>query len=160
MSSSAIARRSSAGDEPETIPSATFGPDAVHGQQLGEELALGGVGEAVQLQRVLAHVEVGLDDDLLLLAGVGGLAERGRGGRDEITDAAHLDHEPVGGAPDRPPSQPRDHALSSAIRRSGGASAWQIATASASEAWFGVGFVSSARIARTIRCTCAFSARP
>ena len=33
VSSSAIARRSSAADEPETIASATFGPDAVDGQQ-------------------------------------------------------------------------------------------------------------------------------
>jgi len=43
---------------------------------------------------------------------------------------------------------------------SGGASAWQIATASASAAWFGVGSSGSARIIFTIRCICAFSARP
>ena len=36
-------------------------PDTADGEQLDEELALGGVGEPVQLERVLAHVEVGLD---------------------------------------------------------------------------------------------------
>ena len=46
------------------------------------------------------------------------------------------------------------------IRSKGGAEAWQIATASASAAWFGVGSYSSPRIAFTIRCTCALSARP
>ena len=43
---------------------------------------------------------------------------------------------------------------------SGGASAWQIATASASAAWLGVGTSSSARIAFTIFPTCSLSARP
>src|SRR3954471_17858316 len=43
---------------------------------------------------------------------------------------------------------------------SGGASAWQIATASASAAWFGAGTSSSERIAFTIFPTCSLSARP
>src|SRR5438477_2305052 len=47
-----------------------------------------------------------------------------------------------------------------AARSSGGASAWQIATASASAAWCGVGSSGSERIIFTIRCICAFSARP
>ena len=43
---------------------------------------------------------------------------------------------PSGVRADQRAAQPRDHP---AIRSSGGASAWQIATASASAAWFGVG---------------------
>ena len=54
-------------------------------------------------------------------------------------------------------AEPADHP---AIRISGGASAWQIATASASAAWFGVGISSRPRIAFTIFPTCSFSARP
>ena len=63
-SSRTIARRSSFGGEPETIASATFGPMPLTREQLDEELALAGVGEAVELERVLAHVEVRLDGDL------------------------------------------------------------------------------------------------
>ena len=39
-------------------------PDPGHREQVQEELPLGRVGEAVELQRVLAHVQVRLDDDL------------------------------------------------------------------------------------------------
>ena len=53
-------------------------PDPAHGEQLHEELTLAPIGEAVELERVLAHVEVGLDGDLvggitLALAATGGL---------------------------------------------------------------------------------------
>src|SRR2546423_625187 len=42
-----------------------LGPDAAHREQLDEQLALAAVGEAVELERVLAHVEVRLDGDLV-----------------------------------------------------------------------------------------------
>ena len=48
-SSRTIARRSSSAGEPETIASATFGPTPFTRQELHEELALGALGEAVQL---------------------------------------------------------------------------------------------------------------
>ena len=58
---------------------------------------------------------------------------------DEVADAVDVDDErladPAGGAP----AKPRDH--DATARCSGGASAWQIATASASAAWFGAGNV-------------------
>ena len=47
------------------MASATFGPSAGDGEELLEELSLRSVGEAVQLQRVLADMQVGLDDDLV-----------------------------------------------------------------------------------------------
>ena len=88
-----------------------------------------------------------------------GLAHDRRRRGDEVADAADVEHEPVGveatGFPRR-----REIRAQPTIFRSGGASAWQIATASASAAWFGVGSSSRPRIALTIRCTCAFSARP
>ena len=64
VSSSAIARRSSAGVEPGDDRERDLRPDAVDGEQLHEELALVGVGEAVELQRVLADVQVRLDRHL------------------------------------------------------------------------------------------------
>ena len=119
-----------------------------------KELPLGRVGEAVELERVLAHVQVGLDDGL-----APALRGPDRAGRrcEQVADAVDVEHEAVGRPPGELSPQPADHP---AIRISGGASAWQIATASASAAWLGVGFDSIARIARTMRCTCAFSARP
>src|SRR5581483_1530136 len=128
--------------------------DAVHGQELDEEVALGALGEAVELEDVLAHVEVRLDRDL---AACIRLPDGARRGGDEVADAADVEHEALRGRGDGRSPQPRDHPAS---LRSGGASAWQMATASASAAWFGVGSASSPRIAFTIRCTCAFSARP
>ena len=65
VSSRTIARRSSAGVEPETIASATFGPTPFTVEQLHEQLALRAVGEPVQLERVLADVQVRLDGHLL-----------------------------------------------------------------------------------------------
>ena len=134
--------------------------DAVHREQLDEELALGAVGEAVQLEHVLAHVEIRLDRHLV---GAAGLAHDARRRGDEVADAADVENEPFERRSTRPacPGASRRRSPSAAaIFMSGGASAWQIATASASAAWFGVGSASSPRIAFTMRCTCAFSARP
>src|SRR3954467_1580643 len=113
-----------------------------------EELAFGAVREAVELERVLAHVQVGLEGDL---APALREPQRGRRGVHEIADAADVEDEPFTGARDRLAAQPGDHPA--AARSRGGASAWQIATARASEAWCELGAVRSPRIAVTIRCT-------
>ena len=146
-SSRAIARRSSAGGDPETIASATFGPIPETPSSSSNSSRSSARGEAVELERVLADVQVGLDGRLLADARV-----HPRRRRDEVADAADVDHEPGRRARGDGTAQPRDHAGLSAeessqptgrlqggrtqpaIRRSGGASAWQIATASASEA--------------------------
>src|SRR5262249_53716299 len=62
--------------------------DTRHREEQLEQLALGGLGKGEELQRVLAHVEVGLKDDLS--PGLG-LAARAGGRDDEVTDAAHVD---------------------------------------------------------------------
>ena len=92
------------------------------------------------------------------LVGVARQPPRPRGREHEVADPVDVEHEPVAGLAREPPAQPRDHPATAF--RSGGASAWQIATASASDAWSGVGRFSSLRIDCTMRCTCAFSARP
>src|SRR6185503_20527383 len=120
--------------------------DAVHREQLDEELTLAGVGEAVELEHVLADVEVRVHGDL---GGALGLAQRAAGRGDEVPDAADVDEQAVGRAGDRLAAQPGDHP---ATFRSGGARAWQTATASASDAWSDISS-SSARIIATIRCT-------
>ena len=53
-------RRRRAGDDRER----NLGPDPADGEQLDEELALAGIDEPVELQRVLAHVQERLDRDL------------------------------------------------------------------------------------------------
>ena len=104
-----LARRR-AGDDRERYLRA----DAVHGQELGEELPLGGVDETVELERVLANVEIRLDDDLRCAVG---LAEcRGRR-RDEVTDPVDVQDEAVRVSSGRCPAQPRDHSATPFIRR-------------------------------------------
>ena len=62
------------------------------------------------------------------------LRERARGREQPVADAADVEHEPVRVERDGPPAQPRDHRRPPASASSGDASAWQIATASASAA--------------------------
>src|SRR5262245_42111202 len=119
-----------------------------------EELPLADVCKAVELEGVLPDVQVRLQDNLGRAVRK---AKRARRGQDEIADSGHVEDEALGPARNRPPSQHRDHP---AARRNGGASAWQIATASASAAWCGTGGCSSPRIRLTIRWTCPLSARP
>ena len=119
-----------------------------------EELPLRSVGEAVELERVLADVGVDLERDLPRV----GPPRRTRRRGDEVADPVHVEDETVGTVGNRRPAQPRDHDATTFI--SGGASAWQIATASASEACVDAGGERSPRIVRTIRATWAFSARP
>src|SRR5207253_5663352 len=99
---------------------------------------------AVQLQRVLAYVEVDLDRGLLPHAG---LDARSRG--DEVADAADVENEARRRARRDRPTEARDHSPAASSRRAG-ASAWQIATASASAAWCGLGGSGRPRIAFTI----------
>ena len=116
---------------PETTASATFGPDPADGQQVDEELALVRVGEAVELERVLAHVEVRLDRDLAarLSRGAVTAGSRRRGSRPRSTSRTRPSplRPAAGPAGARSRRCPHDaHAARAA------ASAWQIATASAS----------------------------
>src|SRR5438105_4333098 len=129
-------------------------PDAVDGQQLHEQLALRRLGEAVQLQGVLADVQVRVERDL---RGSVRLAHCRRRRGNDVANSADVDDETLGRVRDRASTQARDHP---AILRSGGASAWQIATASASAACEGVGSASRAWITLTHFCTWRFSARP
>src|SRR6266511_6254039 len=105
-----------------------------------EQLALGRVREAVELEGVLPDMEVRLERDLLDAVCA---AQRGRRCRNEVADAAHIEHEAVRTAGDRLAPESGDHALTFSR---GGASAWQIATASASEACVELGGSVSLRI--------------
>src|SRR5262249_31109771 len=129
--------------------------DAGDGEQELEQLALLGVCEPVELECVLPYDEVRLDRQLLRPLGE---PQRCGRRRDEVADAADVEHEPVGAPRDGLPAEARDHP--DTVRSSGGASTWQMATASASAAWSGRGSRSRPRIVFTIRCTCSFSARP
>ena len=133
--------------------------DPADRQQMDEELALVGVGEAVELQRVLADVEVRLDRHLR--PGRRTPEDARRRGH-EVADAVHVEHEPVAAPARRPAAEPRDHPLPpfTASRASGGIEAWQIATASASASCEVGGSDSSASSIFTIRDTCPLSARP
>ena len=64
-SPAASAPSSSRGVPPERTASATFGPDRLHAEQQQEQVALLLGGEAVELQRVVAHDQVGVQRDLL-----------------------------------------------------------------------------------------------
>ena len=122
-------------------------------EQLEEELPLGRVREAVELEHVLPNVEVGVDRDL---GSALGLPQRARRRGDQVADSADVDEQAVRRPRDRLAPETGDHAVTF---RSGGASAWQTATASASDAWSDIS-PSSPRIIVTIRCTCPLSARP
>ena len=87
-----------------------------------------------------------------------GPPDRARSRRHEVADAVHVEDEAVRAVGDRRAPQPGDH--DATALRSGDASAWQIATASASDACVDEGSSRSARIVCTIRATWAFSARP
>jgi hypothetical protein len=134
-----------------------LGPDSRNREQLLEELALVLIREAEELHRVLAHVEVRLEDDFI--DSVGPLRRR-RSREEPVADAIHLQDETVRVPGDGLAAEARDQRALPTSAASGGASAWQIATASASAAWWGFGGSASPRIAFTMRCTCSFSARP
>src|SRR5262245_12552503 len=115
---------------------------------MDEQVTLVDRAEAVELQGVLAHVEICLDSELIAVA-----SQHRRRRLDQVADAVHVEHETGAREPRPLPPQARDHATAAR-----GAVAWQIATASASAAcWF---LTSMPRTSFTMRCTCAFSACP
>src|SRR5207253_3013592 len=73
-------------------------------QQVDEEAALAGRRKAVELQRVLAHVEVRLDDELLAR-----LPEHRRRRVHEVPDAVDVEHEPGRAEAGSLPTEARDH---------------------------------------------------
>ena len=81
-------------------------PDARDREQVLEQLALGGLAEAVELERVLAHVQVGVERDLSPALG----QARGRRGHGQrVADAADVEHDPLAGTRDGSSPQARDH---------------------------------------------------
>ena len=152
MSPSTIARRSSAGDEPETIASATFGPTPGTESSCSKSSRSAGLGEPVELEHVLPHVHVRVERDLRPSSALRRARSRAGAG----SHAADVEHESVSiretGLPvsraitPRPPSQRRASAGNPDRERVGGVAR--------------LGGESRRRIACTICCTCAFSARP
>ena len=144
-------------------------PDAGDGEQMLEQLALGGLGEAVELERVLAHVQIGLERSPLprprpARSAVGVTASA-------VADAADVEHEPLGRARHRLPRRreitargqartdvPAPRSACGEERRR-----QRVADRHGERVGGVVGRrapASSPRIAITIRCTWAFSARP
>ena len=83
--------------------------------------------------------------------------QHARRGGDEVADAVDVEQEAVGAATRGRAAEPGDH---DAIRASGGISAWQIATASASASCEVGGISASESSILTIRCTWPLSAWP
>ena len=94
-----------------------LGPDPVERDQVLGELALLPVAETVERERVLAHVQMRLDRQL-----IPALSRPQRGSRrvDAVPDPAHLEDEVLARTADGASTQPRNHP---ATRSSGGASA-------------------------------------
>src|SRR5205085_1733200 len=84
-------------------------PDAADGEELDEQLALAPIGEAVELQRVLAHVKVRLDRDLV--RGIA-LSDGRRRRMHEIADAPDIEHEALRRVGGGPAAEARDHRAS------------------------------------------------
>ena len=159
-----------------------LGADGLHGEQHQEEVALLLGVKAVQRERVVAHDQVGVQHRLA--AHRRDVAQRLGRHRRAVADAPAEDHHVIGAAHRDLASQqgdhargPRTHLVGAQIedtvtapppprpRRpprvaNGAAFRWQSATASASEAWSGVGSSGSDSSVCTIRATCALPARP
>ena len=103
---SAIARWSSSGERARHDGERHLGPDAADAEELYEERALGCVGEAVELQSVLAHVEVRLDRHLGRAVGA---PQDARGRAHQVADAGDVDDEPVERPAGRCAAKPGDH---------------------------------------------------
>jgi hypothetical protein len=95
-------------------------------------------------------VQVRLDRQLTVAVGLA--QDRGRR-LHEVADAVDVEDEPGGGQSGVAAAEPRDHAATVL-----GAVAWQMATASASEAWWLP--TSTPSTSFTILRSCALSARP
>src|SRR5215216_1698537 len=83
-----------------------FRADAGHGQQELEQLALRRLGEAVQLERVLADMEISVEGDLLSALR---LRKRALRRLEEVADAADVQHDAVQPPRDDLAAQARDH---------------------------------------------------
>jgi hypothetical protein len=90
--------------------------DALDGEQQREELPLGRLGEAEELQGILAHVQIGLEHDLAPRLG---LPPGAVGGVDEVADTADVENDAVRRARDDLPAKPRDHELRLGARPDG-----------------------------------------
>ena len=109
-------------------------PDRLHAQQHQEEIALGGRREPDEHERVVAHDQVRVERRLR--ADRRQLCERLRRHGEAVADTAAQQRHVLGAALGDLAAQQRDHPASAAIAWASGAwFAWQIATASASEAW-------------------------
>ncbi len=93
-------------------------PDSRDREQLHEQLPLGSVGEPVQLQGVLAHVQVRLQGDFLAALG---LSESPLGRMKEVADAPHVEDDALGAPRCHFPTKGRDHRAITSSK--GGASA-------------------------------------
>ena len=103
--------RSGVGRDP-TIASATFGPDAVHGQQQREEPQLLGGSEAVERLLVLAD-----EVERVQLEGLAGLGRGEHRGRREhaIAQPADLDDQRIGGDGADDPFDRCDHRVTRSL---------------------------------------------
>ncbi len=128
--------------------------------EAAEPFALGAIGEAEQIEAVLAHM--GLDQKLDRLARPRQRAQRAARALNQIADPADVDHHMVLGQKLDQPGEARDHEVASASaqrRRVAAWWAWQMATASASAASLPLGTQPGSR-RRTISATWRLSACP
>ena len=142
---------------PRRSSSATFGPTPGHGQELLEELPLGRLGEPVELEDVLAHVEIRVERDLapvLRLAAARARTSRQRGSPTPLTSSTSPSAVRATGVPVRRAITPRLPSATAAPARGRSRPRARRLHGSAS------GGASRRRIACTMRCTWAFSARP
>ena len=94
LSCATIAVASASGASAPRIASASLRADALHRRQQAEPVALGLVGEAVEMDVVLAHM--GLDQEPQRLAARRQPRQRARRAEDEIADAVDVEHDAVG----------------------------------------------------------------
>jgi hypothetical protein len=97
-----------------------LGPDAADRQKLLEELALARFREAVEVEGVVAHVQVGLEHDLL---GAVRKANRARSREESVADSTDVHNQPLGVEGDGPAANARNHRAAPARTASGGARA-------------------------------------
>src|SRR5437764_16991 len=90
--------------------------DPLDGEQQLEELALGSLGKAEQLQDVLPHMKIRLEHDLS--PGLR-LPPRAVRGVDEVADAADIQNDAGRRARDDLPAKPRDHEVRLGARPDG-----------------------------------------
>src|SRR5438034_2690062 len=143
------------------------GADALDGDQQAEPVARRSVGEAVEMDVVLADMSLDQQADRLSRRRQAG--QRAAGGEHQIADAADIDNRPVDAGLVDEAGELGDHARPPAARPGTAAAcqcravpawwAWQIATASASAASALVDIAPGSRW-RTMTWTCSLAAWP